>query len=112
MRVFITQLNEPPAIPSFIANGVVAATGGQTGATLLQARVNIVTAGIAGYAVALNAAIGGGRQEVFANFGFDLLVYPAPGTAIAGYGLNVPTSVPDGASATFTFDGVSKWLVS
>lgn len=112
MRVTVTQLGDPPAIPSFIRNAVVAAPGGQTGATLLIARVNIVTTGATGNAVRLNAAIGGGRQEVFARFGYDLLVYPATGTAIEGDSANVPSVVRNGGNATFTFNGVDKWLAS
>ena len=110
MRVVITQLNEPPAIPAQIAGGLVAMPGGQTGAGLLPAAINIVTLGSAGQGRKLNAGIA--RQEVFARFGFDLLVYPTEGTMIEGYGVNVPVTVPSGVNATFTFDGVSLWLVS
>jgi hypothetical protein len=110
MRVFITQLNEPPAVPAQVATGLAAMAGGQTGAALLPAAVNIVTAGSAGQGRKLNAGIA--RQEVFARFGFDLLVYPTEGTAIEGYGANVPVIVPAGTNATFTFDGVSLWLAS
>ena len=110
MKVSITQLNEPPAVPAQVATGLAATAGGQTGAGLLPAAINIVTAGSAGLARKLNAGIP--RQEVFARFGFDLLVYPTEGTAIEGYGANVPVTVPDGTSSTFTFDGVSLWLAS
>jgi hypothetical protein len=115
MRVTITQLDEPPAIPAFVVNGVVAAPGGQTGATLLRGVANIVTVGAVGNGVKVNAASGSGRQEVLNRCGFDLLVYPTEGTAFEGYGANVPVTVPGlpaVGNATFTFDGVSVWRIT
>ena len=64
MRIVVTQLNEPPALPAQVADGVVARGGGQALAPLLMAAINILEFGSAGTAVQLHAGIA--RQEVFA----------------------------------------------
>ena len=111
MRIVVTQLNEPPAIPAQVADGVVAKPGGQSLAPLLMAAINIIEFGSAGTAVQLNAGIA--RQEAFARCGFDQLVFPTTGTAIEGYGANVPVTVRDGTNATFTFNSRDNlWRVS
>lgn len=111
MRIIVTQLGDPPAIPSEVIDGLVAMPGGQSGAGLLPGRINILTVGSAGLGRKLNAGIP--RQEVFARFGYDLLIYPTEGTAVEGYGTNVPVIVPDGGNATFTFNaGANLWRVS
>jgi hypothetical protein len=111
MRIIITQRDQPPAIPAEIRDGLVAMPGGQAGALLLPGRINIVTVGSAGLGVKVNAGIP--RQEVFARFGFDLLVYPTEGTAFEGFGTNVPETVPNGQNATFTFNPEKNlWRIS
>ena len=109
MRVIITQLNVPPPIPAAVANGVAAAPGGQTGATVLAARWNIVTVGLAGNGVALQA-IGGGRQGVCARTGYDLVVYPSAGTQIEGNGVNIPVVVANNGNSDFIWNGIAKWV--
>ena len=111
MRIIVTQLGDPPAIPSEVVGGLTANPGGQAGAWLLPGRINILTVGSAGLGTKLNAGIQ--RQEVFARFGYDLLVYPTEGTAIEGYGTNVPVTVLNGRNATFTFNAVALlWMAS
>lgn len=110
MKIVITQLNEPAVFPAIVRNLLVAAPGGQSGATLLPGKINIFTTVASGNGARLDAGIP--RQEVMNRGAFDLLVYPTAGTAIEGYGGNIPTVVSPMTSATFTFDGVSKWLVS
>src|SRR6185437_463301 len=111
MRVCLTQLDVPPPIPAAVATGIVAQPGGQSGATPLTARINIVTT-IAPNTAVLLQIIGGNRQEVFAAGGAQLTVYPPLGTLIKGNGLNVPVTIADGDHATFTFDGNQTWFVS
>jgi hypothetical protein len=111
MKVIITQMGEPPAIPSAVVDMLTALPGGQSGAPLLPGFINIVNFGAAGTGVGLNAGIA--RQEVFARCGFDQLVFPPLGSAIEGYGVNVPLTVPNGRNATFTYNpGVSLWRIS
>ena len=109
MRVQITQFDVPPPIQANVGPGLIAQPGGQAGALPLPARFNIVTNAASGTAVRL-VPILGQRQEVFARAGVPVTVYPAAGTAIEGFAVNIPIVLPDGATQGFTFDGASKWL--
>ena len=112
MRVFITQLDMPPPIPAAFATGIVAAPGGQSGATLLLARSNNVTNVASGTGVLLNAGILGGFQHIYDRGAYPLLVFPPLAAGTEGYGLNVATELVVGGGAGFQFDYVSTWLVS
>jgi len=103
---------QPPPVPAAIITGIVAQPGGQSGATRLAARVNIVTVVAYGDAVVLDPTIISGQQTVMARGANDLTVYPSRDAEIETYGANIPTIVPKGGSATFTWDGTSTWLVS
>ncbi len=58
MKVVITQTDMPPPIPAGAAGGIVAAPGGQAGATALTARVNILTNVASGTGVVLTNILG------------------------------------------------------
>jgi hypothetical protein len=111
MKVLITQRDIPPPIPAGAAGGIVAAPGDQNSATVLTARVNIVTNAAAGTAVRLKNILG--NQQTLLNRGaFSLTAYPEPGTQIEGYGLNQPAQLVVGGNATFTYDNNITWYVT
>ena len=111
MRVIITPWDIPPPIPAAIVGGIVAQPGGQANATQITGRVNIVTSCASGGAVILGM-LQPPRQQVFADAGAPVPVYPTLGTQIKGYAVNVPVTIADGDEVTFTFDGVTTWLIS
>lgn len=111
MRVIITQNDVPPPIPAAAAGGIVAQPGGQSGATPLTARVNIVTNVASGTGVVLTNILGG--QQTLRNAGtFPLSVYPPSGTQIESYGLNNPATVQPGDSATLSYDNNVTWYLT
>ena len=111
MKVTITQLNVPPPIPAAVVAGIVAMPGGQANATPLTGRVNIVSTIAPNTGVKLSILLTH-QQTVMARGGRPLTIYPIEGTAIEGNGVNVPVTIADLGTATFTFDGLLTWLIS
>jgi hypothetical protein len=108
VRVFITQLDVPPPMPAAVAADISAQPGGQSAATLLAARNNIITTVALNNGVLLRPILGG-AQSVFNRSTNPSLVFPPLSTAIEGYGLNVATAIPVGNEVTFLFDGIGTW---
>lgn len=93
-----------------VTDNVTAASGGQSGATLLVGPDCVVRTANPGDGVQVNPASLGGRQRLFNRCGTDLLVYPSPGTAFESYGVNVPVTVINGDNAAFLWNGAVLWL--
>jgi hypothetical protein len=113
MSVIIQQVDVPLPRPSGTVTNIVATPGGQTNATPLPARRNIVTNCAPGAGVAIQL-LTDGQQTVFnrCGTGVELTVFPIAGMKIEGNGPNVPVTIADGDQVTFTWDGTITWLVS
>lgn len=112
--VTITQSDGPMPQSSVLVTGIVAQPGGQTAATPLTARKNIVVNVTPNSGVMLQVLPGVPEQQVFnrCGTGESLLAFPPEGMRIEGLGTNVPGEVSDAGNATFTWDGALTWLVS
>lgn len=111
MKVFITQFGVPPPASAAIATNIAASPGGQSGATPLTARRNIVNIVGSGNGVLLQV-IPNGEMRVYNEGTNALLVFPPQGTAIKGLGMNVAGTIPPGGNATYQFDGMFTWYPS
>lgn len=110
MKIIITQMDVPPPIPAGVAAGLVAAPGGQSGATVMTARVNIFTNVASGTGAKLQNILGN-TQTVRANGAFPLNLFPSDGTQIDGYSLNEAAIVSQNSTVTFAYDGNTTWYV-
>lgn len=113
MKVVLTQRDTPPPAAGDVQSGIVAATGGQSGATILTYPINIVTEVPADAAVRIAVVRGRHRQEVFSEGLRDLPVYPPPGDSIDGQAADAAYTVRIHESAAFTFDEeTNNWIVT
>ncbi|HQU16612.1 MAG TPA: hypothetical protein PLO69_10995 [Gammaproteobacteria bacterium] len=110
MKLTITQLDMPPAIPPAVVSGIAASLiGGQANATLLTGFINVVTSGTGGSVVL--KILSTNTQRVLNRTGGTLTVYPVGATQIEANGLNVPVTIGAGGEAAFYFDNVQTWFV-
>lgn len=109
MKLVVTQLGQVPPAQSEVASGIVAQPGGQAGATVLTARVNVITVVAPGTAVRLAIVNGRYRQDVSNRSGEDLTVYPPEGHGFVGQPLDTPATLSDGDDAVFLYRGAEAW---
>jgi hypothetical protein len=98
------------AIPTLtVATSVAAAGATQATATPLTKQSNTVTSG-AGGVLLLNLQAGQ-SQTVRNRSGNNVSVYPPAGSQIEALGANAPSTVANGADATFFFDTTMQiWI--
>jgi hypothetical protein len=113
IHVHISQSDVPRPQSSQLATGIVANVGGQSNATPLTARKNVVSNCVAGAGVALvHLPVPDETVLNRCGTGQQLLVYPPTGEQIEGHAENAAVGIADGGNATFTFDGVMTWLIT